>query len=70
MPKNLQRLRLPLEICANLEMCIQIGATRGSQLEGTLRAFEDGPLDESIVKRVDKIFNLVKAEAPVDNYHV
>lgn len=70
MPKHLLRLRLPPEIYANLEICIQIGATRGSQLEGILRAIEDGPLDESIVKRVDKIFHLVKAEAPVDNYHV
>lgn len=70
MSNYLRRLRLRLETYANLEICIQIGATRGSQLEGTLRAFEDGPLDESIVKRVDKVFNLVKAEAPVDKLHV
>ena len=49
---------------------MQIGASRGSQLEETLRAIEDGPLDEDIVKRVDKIFDLVKAEAPVDNYYM
>lgn len=49
---------------------MQIGATRGSQLEETLKAIEDGPLDENIAKRVDKIWELVKAEAPVDNYHL
>ena len=49
---------------------MQIGATRGLQLEETLRAIEDGPLDESIANRVDNLWDLVKEEAPVDNYHV
>ncbi len=48
---------------------MQIGATRGSQLEETLKAIEDGPLDESIAKRVDKLWDMVKDDAPVDNYH-
>ncbi|CAD6579997.1 MAG: hypothetical protein ASARMPREDX12_009430 [Alectoria sarmentosa] len=48
---------------------IIIGASRGAQLEETLRAIEDGPLDESIAKRVDKVWELVKDEAPIDNYH-
>ncbi|KAL9066643.1 MAG: hypothetical protein Q9161_007402, partial [Pseudevernia consocians] len=47
-----------------------IGASRGSQLEETLRAIEDGPLDESIAKRVDNVWELVKDEAPVDMYHL
>ena len=48
---------------------MQIGATRGPQLEETLRAIEDGPLDATIAKKVDELWELVKAEAPVDNYH-
>lgn len=55
---------------ADYKMCMQIGATRGSQLEETLRAIQDGPLDESIAKRVDKVWELVKDEAPIDNYHL
>lgn len=58
-----------LAMDADHETCMQIGATRGSQLEETLRAIEDGPLDESIAKRVDKVWELVKDEAPIDNYH-
>ena len=49
---------------------MQIGASRGSQLEEALRAIEDGPLDESIAKRVDNVWELVKDEAPVDMYHL
>ena len=62
-------LRLPLGLAADPEIYMQIGATRGSQLEETLRAIEDGPLDENIARRVDKIWELVKDEAPVDNYY-
>lgn len=60
----------PLEMYADPEICIQIGASRGTQLEETLRAIEDGPLDESMAKRVDNVWELVKDEAPVDMYHV
>ena len=49
---------------------MQIGASRGSQLEETLRAIKDGPLDDDIAKRVDEIWKLVKDEAPIDNYHL
>lgn len=49
---------------------IKIGATRGSQLEETLSSLGDGPLDENIAKRVDKVWELVKDEAPTDNYHL
>ena len=49
---------------------MQIGATRGTQLEETLRAIEDGPLDEVVAKRIDEIWELVQAEAGVDNYNV
>ena len=53
-----------------LEFHLQIGATRGSQLDETLKAIEDGLLDEKIAKRVDNVWDLVKEEAPIDNYHV
>ncbi|KAM0793921.1 NADP-dependent oxidoreductase domain-containing protein [Usnea florida] len=43
-----------------------IGATRGSQLEEHLRAIEDGPLDEDIARKIDKVWELVKDEAPID----
>lgn len=62
--------KTPLEMDADPQFCMQIGASRGSQLEETLRAIEDGPLDENIAKRVDKVWELVKDEAPIDNYHV
>lgn len=61
---------IPLEVDADPRICTQIGATRASQLEETLRAIEDGPLDESIAKKVDKVWELVKDEAPVDKYPV
>ena len=48
---------------------IIIGASRHQQLLETLRAIEDGPLEASIVKRIDKVWDLVKDQAPVDNYH-
>lgn len=48
---------------------MQIGATRASQLEETLMAIGDGPLDETIAKRIDNLWELVKEEAPIDNYH-
>ena len=48
---------------------MQIGATRGAQLEETLRAIEDGPLDGVVAKRIDEMWELVQAEAPVDNYN-
>lgn len=49
---------------------VQIGATRGAQLEETLRAIEDGPLDESIATRINEVWELVQAEAPVDKYEM
>ena len=46
-----------------------IGATRHEQLEGTLQAIENGPLEASIATRIDHIWDLVKDQAPVDTYH-
>ena len=47
---------------------MQIGATRGSQLEEILRAIEAGPLEESIANRIEKIWELFQAEGPMDDY--
>jgi aflatoxin B1 aldehyde reductase len=46
-----------------------VGASKAAQLEETLNAVEEGPLDEKIAKRVDDIWEKVKDEAPLDNYH-
>lgn len=46
-----------------------VGASKAAQLEETLKAVEDGPLDESIAKRASDIWAKVKDEAPLDNYH-
>lgn len=46
-----------------------VGASKAAQLEETLKAVEDGPLNESIAKRASDIWEKVKDEAPLDNYH-
>ncbi|KAI5357815.1 putative NADP-dependent oxidoreductase domain-containing protein [Septoria linicola] len=46
-----------------------IGASRPAQLEQTLKVLEDGPLDEETVRRVEELWKLVEAEAPLDNYN-
>lgn len=48
---------------------IIIGASRPQQLEQTLRDFEYGPLEAGIAKRIDAVWDLVKDQAPIDNYH-
>ncbi len=46
-----------------------LGASKASQLEESLEAIEQGPLDEKTIKRVDDIWEKVKEEAPLDNYN-
>ncbi|KAK9243146.1 NADP-dependent oxidoreductase domain-containing protein [Lipomyces tetrasporus] len=46
-----------------------IGATKVEQLQESLKALEDGPLPDSIVAKIDKLWEDIKDEAPVDNYH-
>ena len=46
-----------------------VGASRISQLEQTLGALEDGPLDEKTVMRIEHIWAMVKDEAPIDNFN-
>ena len=55
---------------ADCKIRMQIGATRGAQLEETLRAIEDGPLDESIATRINEVWELVHAEGLLDNYEM
>lgn len=38
-----------------------------AQTEQTLSGLEQGPLEDEIVRRIDKIWDLVKHEAPLDN---
>ena len=47
---------------------IIIGASRSQQLEETLKVVEDGPLEASVVERIQKIWESVKDEAPLDNF--
>ncbi|KAK9358161.1 NADP-dependent oxidoreductase domain-containing protein [Lipomyces starkeyi] len=46
-----------------------IGATKVEQLQESLKTLKDGPLPSSIVAKINKIWDTIKAEAPVDNYH-
>lgn len=48
---------------------IIIGASSPAQLKETLAALADGPLQSEIVERIEKVWESVKDEAPVDNYH-
>jgi len=45
-----------------------IGASKVTQLEETLTAIEAGPLDAESVKKIDAVWESVKAEAPVNNW--
>lgn len=46
-----------------------IGASSVEQLEQTLDALEEGPLSNEALEMIDGIWELVKADAPFDNYH-
>ena len=48
---------------------IIIGASKPEQLEQTLESISAGPLPDAAVNRIDKIWEKVQDEAPVDNYH-
>jgi aflatoxin B1 aldehyde reductase len=45
-----------------------IGATKSSQLEETLRGLERGPLEDSIVEKLETMWKQIEADAPDDNY--
>lgn len=46
-----------------------IGASSLKQLQETLTACEEGPLEPEVVKKIQDTWKLVKDEAPIDNYH-
>ncbi|KAK9489575.1 Aldo/keto reductase [Lipomyces doorenjongii] len=48
---------------------IIIGASTTAQLEETLDALEDGPLEEEVVAKIEGIWSMVEKDAPLDNYH-
>ncbi|MCJ1467397.1 hypothetical protein MMC07_006021 [Pseudocyphellaria aurata] len=48
---------------------IIIGASSLEQLKQTLDAIAQGPLEPSVVKRIDDLWETVKHEAPTDNFH-
>lgn len=45
-----------------------VGASRPEQLDNTIEAIRKGPLSDKAVKRIEKIWELVKDEAPIDNF--
>lgn len=48
---------------------IIIGASTHKQLEETLEGIAKGPLSEKALKRIDGVWDTIKHEAPLDNYH-
>lgn len=46
-----------------------LGAGSGKQLEETLKGIQNGPLDELVVKKIDRVWETVKDEAPIDHFH-
>jgi aflatoxin B1 aldehyde reductase len=48
---------------------IIIGASRLEQLEQTIQGLNKGPLKPETVKAVDAVWEKVKHDAPLDNYH-
>ncbi|KAF2210829.1 hypothetical protein CERZMDRAFT_121672 [Cercospora zeae-maydis SCOH1-5] len=48
---------------------IVIGASSLEQLQETLNSIEGGPLSDTAVKRIDAVWDDIKHEAPLDNYH-
>ena len=47
---------------------IIVGASSPHQLDQTLKALEDGPLDPAIVEKVEQIWELVKDDAPPGDF--
>ncbi|CAI1788536.1 hypothetical protein SEUBUCD646_0A00130 [Saccharomyces eubayanus] len=45
-----------------------IGGRSPSQVSGALESISEGPLDPETVKKIDEIWQLVKDEAPLNNY--
>lgn len=54
---------------ADLGDGVIVGASSIKQLEGTLEGLEHGPLPQEAAKKIDGLWEGVKGEAPVDNFH-
>ena len=48
---------------------IVVGAGTPEQLRGTLEGLKRGPLGQSVVGRIEKLWGLVRDEAVMDNYN-
>lgn len=48
---------------------IIVGASSLEQLEQTLKGVNAGPLHPEIVKKIDGVWDTIKHEAPLDNFH-
>jgi len=48
---------------------IILGAGGNEQLRQTLDTINQGPLSEKAVKAIDELWEGIKHEAPLDNYH-
>ncbi|MCJ1252103.1 hypothetical protein MMC30_009341, partial [Trapelia coarctata] len=46
-----------------------IGASSVKQVQQTLDCVREGPIPKSVLPKIDEIWELVKEDAPVDNYH-
>ncbi|KAL3421890.1 aldehyde reductase [Phlyctema vagabunda] len=46
-----------------------VGASKPAQLEESLKAIEDGPLDQATVDKIEALWKKVEKDAPLDNYH-
>lgn len=46
-----------------------IGASRPEQITQTLEYLRKGPLTDKAVKAIDEIWEMVKDEAPIDNFN-
>ncbi|KAL2825123.1 NADP-dependent oxidoreductase domain-containing protein, partial [Aspergillus pseudoustus] len=45
------------------------GARNGEQLRGTLGGLGNGPLPADVVERIERVWEIVKEDAPVDNFN-
>lgn len=46
-----------------------VGASSPEQLDQTLASLKEGPVPQKALSQIEEIWELVKDEAPVDNYH-
>ncbi|KAJ9603718.1 hypothetical protein H2200_011904 [Cladophialophora chaetospira] len=53
---------------ADLEDMVIVGASKPEQLEQTLRGLEQGPLEDSIVEKLEAMWKKIEQDAPEDNY--